>query len=1486
MKPRFNPLFLRSISAAVRASLAGFAITFAFGPAFAGTLYWKGNAAATDWAAASSWTTDATGATAATAAPTTGDIAVFSSNLASGAQIATLAAARTVSGVSFINAGAKTIQSSNTTNRILTIGVDGLNLELASGDVSFAATAPVTLSVDQNWTIAGDIPPAPATAVYRIANVNGVLAGSGRLSKKGLGNLILTGNNTFTGQLNLDEGTLTLNNAGALGGTSNPLVIAGGTTLNTTIVAGITISAAKPITLNGNFTYTFSGTNATGNLNMGTGPVTLGADVQVTNTSGTLTFDGPVEGNFNLNKAGNGTLALMGANTYTGQTTVLNSSNLRFNGTAGFATTNVYLNGGALDLGGQVVENVEIVLGTAPGQVRMKDSATATASTAAHAGFSSASGHRKVSLNAGGVPNAPLIWGNATLSVGTPHFISGGDNSNGIILLSTPQAAGTIELTNDIDFSTRTRRFSIRDGSTTGGMPDAILSGKLTNGVFSTQGNGTVLLTNPGNSFTGPTVVTGGSYLRVPSVAAILGSNGITLDNGVLEVGDETPIVFGTGHGQVNILATGGGVSSYGTNKTLSFGSPTTQLVWGTNGFLAAGGNLYLSNNATDNTTTLANPIDLNGAVVRTIDVRNGAAAVDGALSGIISGLGSLTISGGGTLLLANEQNSYSGVTRVNAGSIVVAKLTDGGAASPIGSSGVEAANLVLAGGGLRYIGGNSSTNRLFTIAASSAINASGTGALVFSANGPSANIVTSPTSGTTTLSLTGPAETTNEIHGNLSNGTGTNVLAITKLGRTKWSLAGTNTSTGAVEITAGELILDYSHNGIPANPSAAGIHRIDNGNLTLKAKSTGTTTATINGIRFGVNLGVANNLKLDANGGDGYQLTLNTLYGNGTASNTQVSNFIDLSSSAGNSITVGALSGIAAPSFNGTVAKNVLVSNATADAGRSNYIVKDSTGYGFATLSGTTSGTIGRLSLADLQPLDSGNGAAGENLKLTLAETSGGTLLRTADLAFGTLTIDSTDGALTLDLGDKTLGLSGNNSGRGILVTGSNPVTISSNVNQVYSPFLYNYGSGSVTYNVPMTGLSLIAGGTGLIIQTATVTGSTAIYADGCVLRFAGTNQSLTGNTGLWVSNGGIIEIGTDLNGDADGVFTIPLGTSSGQMRIYGEAGISAHGGARVVNFGGATPATPLTWGASGFLTSATGADADVGFKLASPYSDSSVEIVNPINLGIRDRVFVVADGTVPGDVDAILSGVLSGPGAGVIKRGPGTLVLDAVNTYTGDTTVFEGVLRLTKASLNDQAAVYITGPGKLDLSHGLTDTVGALIINGTPVAPNIYGAADLPGILTGSGKLNVGGVPSAGTPYSDWATLNNLPAGKDEPEQDADDDGIKNIIEYSVGSDPMHSTPSVLTKAAGTSGVISFGRAVGRTDINSTIERSLTLAADSWTTIATSTAGAEYESNLGTIIHLQESAVTDGVAGVTLEDRSDPAPAKVFYRIRVTTR
>src|SRR5205814_3062946 len=123
------------------------------------------------------------------------------------------------------------------------------------------------------------------------------------------------------------------------------------------------------------------------------------------------------------------------------------------------------------------------------------------------------------------------------------------------------------------------------------------------------------------------------------------------------------------------------------------------------------------------------------------------------------------------------------------------------------------------------------------------------------------------------------------------------------------------------------------------------------------------------------------------------------------------------------------------------------------------------------------------------------------------------------------------------------------------------------------------------------------------------------------------------------------------------------------GQIPHAAAVGVAASGTLDLNGFDDTLDALTLTGGhvatGSGTLT--------LGGNLNTAEAATTATVSGIVDLGSAARTFVVPDGSVAPDLT--VSAVVSG-GFGLTKAGAGTLVLSAANTYTGTTTVSDGVL------------------------------------------------------------------------------------------------------------------------------------------------------------------------------------------------------------------
>ncbi len=233
--------------------------------------------------------------------------------------------------------------------------------------------------------------------------------------------------------------------------------------------------------------------------------------------------------------------------------------------------------------------------------------------------------------------------------------------------------------------------------------------------------------------------------------------------------------------------------------------------------------------------------------------------------------------------------------------------------------------------------------------------------------------------------------------------------------------------------------------------------------------------------------------------------------------------------------------------------------------------------------------------------------------------------------------------------------------------------------------------------------GLTIDGNGVALLELTGTNTYTGETRVKEATVR-ANHGQGLPSTSPLFLDDGGILESLSAVT------FSRTLGNGAGQVRLSGNSGFSASGGAMTVQLNGGTG--PVTWGTTNFIPGAG------SFALGSFTANNLVDFQNALDLGGATRTILVYDNAAVLTDRARISGAISN--GGLTKDGSGVLELTGANTYTGPTAVVGGVLRA-----NDGAGLP-TGSALLLDNFGVIESIGAATFTRT--------------VGTGAGQVEIG--------------------------------------------------------------------------------------------------------------------------------------------------
>lgn len=168
-------------------------------------------------------------------------------------------------------------------------------------------------------------------------------------------------------------------------------------------------------------------------------------------------------------------------------------------------------------------------------------------------------------------------------------------------------------------------------------------------------------------------------------------------------------------------------------------------------------------------------------------------------------------------------------------------------------------------------------------------------------------------------------------------------------------------------------------------------------------------------------------------------------------------------------------------------------------------------------------------------------------------------------------------------------------------------------------------------------------------------------------------------------------------------------------------------------------------------------------------------------LDLILYHDLMITGDGTAKLQIDGTVSQFEAI--RGIKKTGSSNAEINGPRTYSGDTDVLGGTLKVAQINTADESATYRLATGStLNLTFVGTDTIDQLFIDGSQQAAGIYGAIgsgaeNESGLITGSGTLTVQSGPA------DYTTWSDLYAPGAPFTGDHDSDHVPNGIEYFLG-------------------------------------------------------------------------------------------------------
>lgn len=376
---------------------------------------------------------------------------------------------------------------------------------------------------------------------------------------------------------------------------------------------------------------------------------------------------------------------------------------------------------------------------------------------------------------------------------------------------------------------------------------------------------------------------------------------------------------------------------------------------------------------------------------------------------------------------------------------------------------------------------------------------------------------------------------------------------------------------------------------------------------------------------------------------------------------------------------------------------------------------------------------------------------------------TAGGAVTLASATSVGSITFNTFTGTYTLGTLATPLTVNSgitNNSSAGVVSLTASPIVLGASqtwANHSTGTTLARSGVDTAGHTLTING----TGGTSLDGTTAIMTGSGGLTKDGTgrLILGSGGNVPAHNYSGTTTLNGGVTMVSNNNLGSGNLVlsggviesywatnFTRGLGTGNGQVQIPGgESGFSLNGATGMSVIFGNNASTEVEWGSPFFNPSA------FVLQAASAQAGSGITFANRIDLKGANRT-IRSNGTAL-SVSATISGVIRNTDtlnpAGLVKTGPGLIILTGANTYNGGTTISQGNLRF--GALNTMPA-----SGDVAVQSGATLTIEAGAGGDWTAATS--GNGSIGGLLSGLGGQSGGTVSYIGNVTLGLETTANL--------------------------------------------------------------------------------------------------------------------------------